>query len=358
MKRLLCLAALLCMLIGAASAEKTILLTFAGDCTLGGDEATRGKANSFDSVAAAMGTDCFFAAFREMFASDDATIVNLEGVLADSTAGAKGTKNFRFRGAPAYAAILRDASVEVVTLANNHAEDYGEPGLESTKAALKAAGVQWIRREAYILVRKGYLRVALFGVDATGFRQMGKSICWEIARVKAEDEADVIIAVCHSGKEYVTRHYAVQANTAMALVDAGADLVIMHHPHVAQGVALYKDATICYSLGNFVFGGNPNIRTKTYARNRQATSLYGLVVQAELRFSDKDEYLGHQVRLYPILTSGRRDANDYQPRFATGEDVRKALECVQYDTEFRLPEYDETTGCVTLPFVAAAPDED
>ena len=305
MKRLLCLAALLCMLIGAASAEKTILLTFAGDCTLGGDEATRGKANSFDSVAAAMGTDCFFAAFREMFASDDATIINLEGVLADSTAGAKGTKNFRFRGAPAYAAILRDASVEVVTLANNHAEDYGEPGLESTKAALKAAGVQWIRREAYILVRKGYLRVALFGVDATGFRQMGKSICWEIARVKAEDEADVIIAVCHSGKEYVPRHYAVQANTATALVDAGADLVIGNHSHRINPIEYYNGKYICYSLGNFCFAGNS-----------KPSDMSSFLFQQRFRVRD-GQVTNAGFRIIPIRISSRTDRNDFIPTVLT-----------------------------------------
>ncbi|MBR5345530.1 MAG: CapA family protein [Clostridia bacterium] len=358
MRRLLCAALCLILVSGVALAEKTILLTFTGDCTLGGEESTRSWETSFDSVAAAKGWGCFFSAFTEMFAADDATIVNLEGVLADSTDGAKGIKNFRFRGDPAYVAMLKNASVEVASLANNHAMDYGEEGLQSTVNALKSAGIRWIRRGAYIVLKKDGVRVALFGVDADGFREEGKFLCSEISRVKFEDEVDAVIAVCHTGKEHVPKHYAVQANTATALIDAGADLVIMHHPHVVQGVAVYNGATICYSLGNFVFGGNTRIQSKTYYRNHPATNLYGLVVQAELHFTDEGKYIGQQVFLYPILTSGDLQTNDYQPRLAISEDAREVLECVQFDTAFTLPDYDEDTGCVTLPFVEALPDAD
>lgn len=357
MKRLLCAALLLCLLTASGAAEKTILLTFAGDCTLGGAESTRRWESSFDSLAAANGTDAFFAGLLDLFATDDATVVNLEGVLADSAAGAKGNKNFRFRGATAYAGILKDASVEVASLANNHAEDYGSKGLSSTQSALETAGVRWIRRTDYTLVEKDGIRVAVFGVDAVGFRKLKKAICAEIVRVKAEDEADAVVAVCHSGKEYVPKHYAVQTNTAEALVDAGADLVIMHHPHVVQGIAFYKGATVCYSLGNCVFGGNTRIQSKTYYRTHPATSLYGLVARAELRFSDAGEYLGQQVDLYPIFTSGDRQINDYRPRIVTGEDALKVFACVQFDTAFELPACDPETGRVSLPYVEALREE-
>ena len=84
----------------------------------------------------------------------------------------------------------------------------------SYTSALEAAGVRWIRRTDYTLVEKDGIRVAVFGVDAIGFRKQKKAICAEIVRVKAEGEADAVAAVCHSGKEYVPKHYAVQTNTA------------------------------------------------------------------------------------------------------------------------------------------------
>ena len=86
---LLMLLMLFCCLLvcSAALADKTITLTFTGDVTLGSEERTRAQETSFDSKAAEMGYAYFFANFRDFFAEDDLTIVNLEGVIADSARG-------------------------------------------------------------------------------------------------------------------------------------------------------------------------------------------------------------------------------------------------------------------------------
>ena len=83
---------------GCAAAEKSILLTFTGDCTLGSEEATRPREDSFDSLAAAKGYDYFFANFREMFEQDDQTVINFEGVLSDNKFQESRSKRYRFRG--------------------------------------------------------------------------------------------------------------------------------------------------------------------------------------------------------------------------------------------------------------------
>ena len=87
MKRItVLLAALFALLLcGRAAAEKIITLTFAGDCTLGTEEATRRASDSFDSVARKKGYDYFFANFYDIFSQDDCTVVNCEGVLSDSS---------------------------------------------------------------------------------------------------------------------------------------------------------------------------------------------------------------------------------------------------------------------------------
>ena len=352
MRRLILLAAALAILSAPALADTAVVLTFTGDCTLGSAESTRRWDSSFDSVAARCGTDWFFRYFADFFAEDDATVINLEGVLSDSAAGAKGSKNFRFRGPEAFAAILPAASVEVAGLANNHAEDYGAKGLDRTRQALAEAGVTPIRRMDGTVIEKDGVRVALLAIDAAGFRKIGRGFLAEIRRLKESGEADAVAVIAHSGKEYVPRHYAVQSNTAKALIDAGADLVIMHHPHVVQGVEIYRGRTICYSLGNFVFGGNTRITAKTYYRTHPATSRYGLVVRAELRFADDGAYLGQQIRLIPVFTSGSASLNDYQPRPVTGGEAADVLNCVQFDTAFPLPPPDGT-GAAVLPFLGA-----
>ncbi len=352
-----CALAAALLLLSSAPADRTVTLTFTGDCTLGSSDATRRWDSSFDSVAESRGTDWFFRRFTVLFAEDDATIINLEGVLSDSTAGAKGRKNFRFRGRTAFARMLPAASVEIAGLANNHAEDYGKQGLADTQSALTEAGVIWIRRLEGTVIEKDGIRVAVYAVDAAGYRREGRQLREEIARVKAAGEADAVVVIAHCGKEYVPRHYAVQTNTAKELIDAGADLVIMHHPHVVQGVEIYRDRTICYSLGNFVFGGNTRIQSKMYYRTHPATSRYGLVVRAVLHFSDDGAYIGQQITLIPVFTSGDASVNDYQPRPVTGDEAAKVMACVQFDTAFALPPCDGSDGRVRLPWLPAeAPD--
>jgi hypothetical protein len=159
--------------------------------------------------------------------------------------------------------------------------------------------------------------------------------------------------VFHGGTEYDPKHNANQTKFAENWIKRGADLVIMHHPHVVQGVAVSRNRTICYSLGNFVFGGNSEIREEPWRGTRMATSLYAYVVQAELYFADGGEYLGQQVSLYPVLISSDAPHNNYQPYLATGAEAEAVLEAIQFDTAFPLPAFDEETGRVTLDYLSA-----
>ena len=95
---------------GCAGAEKSILLSFTGDCTLGSEERTRSQENSFDSTAAKRGYDHFFSNFREMFAQDDHTVINLEGVLSDESKQERQSKRYRFRGPTDFVKIMTGAS--------------------------------------------------------------------------------------------------------------------------------------------------------------------------------------------------------------------------------------------------------
>ena len=165
----LLLAFLLLLTAAGAQAEKSVLMTFAGDCTLGGEGSVSKNEESFDTFAEKEGYDYFFANFRELFENDDITVVNLEGVLSDSAFMEKKGKTFRFRGKTDYVKILTGSSVEAVSIANNHIMDFNAQGAESTRRALDENGVSWFWNETYYVFEHDGIRVAFFGLEHSKF---------------------------------------------------------------------------------------------------------------------------------------------------------------------------------------------
>lgn len=129
------IALLLLCLAPALALGETITMTFVGVCTLGCDVDWLEDERAFPNVIAREGMDYPFANVRHLFEADDLTVVNLEGVLADTNEGIMGGRKYNFRGPTAYTQMLTGASVELAVLGNNHAFDFGKSGHESTKAA-------------------------------------------------------------------------------------------------------------------------------------------------------------------------------------------------------------------------------
>ena len=346
------LAAGLLFLGGSAAADKTVKLTFTGDCTIGSDSSTYGLPTSFVTAAYEKGFDYFFANFREMFAQDDCTIINLEGVLSDYKSNENTHKLFRFRGPTEFVGILKSVSIEAACLANNHTGDFGAPGLKRTQETLDAAGIGWFRVQDSYTFEKDGIRIRFFAMDTTSMHANYGWLKNEIARVKREKEANAVVAVLHGGTEYDAKRNDTQIKFANQCIENGADLVIMHHPHVVQGIDIINQRVACYSLGNFVFGGNDMIREEPY-RNSKVTSLYSLVVQAELHFADNGTYKGQRISLYPAFISGSPPQNDFQPRLVTGDEARAVLAAVQFDTPFPLPDFKDKIGKAVLPYLPA-----
>jgi poly-gamma-glutamate capsule biosynthesis protein CapA/YwtB (metallophosphatase superfamily) len=205
---------------------------------------------------------------------DEASIafVNLECPLSD-----KGTrkvaKEYTFRGRPALAQGLMSAGIDVVSLANNHTLDYGPAALLDTIARLDDAGVAHAgagadaaaaQAPALLISPAGVVAVLAFteiipgGFSATG-KQPGVNATTPdrekllAAIASAKKKADFVIVSFHWGTEYTERANEDQRRLAHQAIDAGADLVLGHHPHVIQGLELYHDKLIAYSLGDFVF---------------------------------------------------------------------------------------------------------
>lgn len=351
---ILCLLSL-ALLAGAvpAGAEKTVTLTFAGDVTLGGEEKTRGNPNSFDSYAAREGYGWFFRNMKDMFTSDDLTLVNLEGVLSDFPWGENTSKNFRFRGPADFARILTESGIEACAISNNHIMDYGKKGYENTKAALDAAGVLYCGNRDYFILEKDGIRIAFFALGSIYFSRNRKYAASTIASLR-EEGVNAVVCSFHAGQEYMPKRRSrdQEQYARIAVTEWGADVVVMHHPHVLQGVEILDGRYVFYSLGNFCFGGNMNIRSQE--NNPYVRTLESAVVQMDLRFSDTGEYLGQSGRIYPCYISSSAakvlDPNDFQPKFVSGDEALGVIERIQADTAFDLGVLDEEEGCIRLPF--------
>ena len=331
---LLAALALLLFLCGQGGAEKVITLTFTGDCTLGTDEATRRASDSFDSVAKAKGYSYFFADFHDIFAQDDCTVVNFEGVLTDSSYGQVKDKTFCYRGPEEFADILREGSVEAVSLANDHSKDYGGDGLLNTMRVLEETGIGWAREENLFIFEKDGIRIAFAAVDYNIFQRSNYLIRDRLLKMQKDGEISAAVMLIHEGKEYSPKHLGRQDEFSEYFINtAGADLVIMHHPRVLQGIRILNNRSVFYSLGTFVFGGKNKVSRGESGTN----SLYTLVVQARMHFSDDGIYTGQQIILYPAYASGADPKNNYQPVRITAEQAAPVWEAIQYDTEWILP---------------------
>ncbi len=284
------------------------VLSFAGDCTLARFNEDSGKGR-FPSVYEASGSPTYpFDLVKGIFACDDITVVNFEGTLTDSVKHQD--KTFFFRGSPAYARILPEASIEAANLANNHSLDYYQTGYDDTVNHLTDAGVYTVRSEQPLTVYAGEKSipvVMLAGNFVGGERE--NLISSLVDEIKQHDnERTVTVVNLHWGTEGSSYPEKWQRDAAHRLIDAGADLIVGHHPHVLQGIEIYKDRCIAYSLGNFAFGGNIS-----------ANSPQTIILRARL---SADEYGNAGVEGISLLpcktTSTGTKVNNYQPMLCFG----------------------------------------
>jgi poly-gamma-glutamate capsule biosynthesis protein CapA/YwtB (metallophosphatase superfamily) len=291
----------------AAVAEK-IILTAVGDIMLAG---------SGVATFAKRGYDYPFAFTGDELRRADITVGNLEAPLAGRGAEFTG-KKFRFKVSPKAAAALSTAGFSVLTLANNHSMDFGAVGLQETMQNLASEKILHAgagenltaaRRPAYV-ERKGkriaFLAYSLtqplefFAAESRAGTAPGYSRFFREDIRQAKSNADYVVVSFHWGAELSTFPRSYQVDAGRRAIDAGADLVIGHHPHVLQGVERYRTGLILYSLGNFVFGSmSRHSDTSIIAR----ITLDGAVREVELLPLN---VLNSQVRFQPQILKGAR----------------------------------------------------
>jgi len=209
-----------------------------------------------------------FRPTQSIFQSADILLGNLENPLSE-----RGAPIFKigpcFRGATNLAKVLSDAGFTILGVANNHARDYGDCAFLDTLDCLQRAGIMSVgggrdnsSAAEPVIIRTRNLSI---GVFAFTFRQesvaqrkrpgaadLDNPDCYEAVKVLC-DNVDLVIVSLHMDPEYTNYPAPHRMKMARSFVDVGAEMVIGHHPHVPQGLEIYRGKLIAYSLGNFIF---------------------------------------------------------------------------------------------------------
>ena len=156
-----------------------------------------------------------------------------------------------------YISLLHEVGFTHMSLANNHSNDYGSTTLAHTKQILQQAGIYTfghpllIDNTAMTVVRSGATTVGIIGINQVLTPIKEEELILQLSLLSST--TDFQIVYIHFGDEYMLKHNSNQELIARMVIDAGADAVIGHHPHVVQDIDVYKQRPIFYSLGNFIF---------------------------------------------------------------------------------------------------------
>lgn len=277
-----------------------------------------------------------FRNIADVLRSPDIAFANLETPLSDDArwSGA-------FRTPEVFADGLRWAGIDVVSTANNHALDAEGEGLRDTKEALWRAGLGAVgtgsdlsdARRPFVVERNGlkvgFLAYAQFvnggssafaQPDRAGVAPLDPFIIEEDIEA-LRDQVDFVVVSFHWALENEKETHPDARAFAKRIVDAGADVIVGHHPHVPRGVEVYRGRPILYSLGNFIFGHN-----HTY---------WGHNYLARLTLSPEGV---ERVEILPVAGEANQLSN---PWLLDGEDARRVLEEVRelsgkLDTEMEI----------------------
>jgi poly-gamma-glutamate synthesis protein (capsule biosynthesis protein) len=290
-----------------------------GDVMLGDGPLSVGKGVS--STIKRIGSEVIFEHIKPILKNGDVVFANLEAVLADVEKAYAKDKHFTLLGAPSSIEGLKYAGFNVLSIANNHALEYGSLPLLETIELLENSGVMCIGLTNSNLkynqprfrdcnnTRLAFLAYCLVN-DPTAYTTTDDAdeIYTEIKNAKTQ--ADAVIVSMHWGDEYIQRPSVSQIEMAHKMVDSGASLILGHHPHVVQGVEKYKNALIAYSLGNFVFDMDYIPKTRNSFILECSLSKNGGV---------------QEYKIHPVYIN-----DNFQPVPLQNSDKEKALENMDY----------------------------
>lgn len=279
----------------ALAASDDITISAVGDVMMG-------TSYPYDSMLPADNGLGLFDPAKQWIQAADVRFANLEGTLFDGEPQQDGKKpgpnRYLFRTPTIMGQRLVDAGFNVISLANNHVNDFGQAGMQSTKSTLASLGLQYSSKagDVALLSAKGH-RIAIIATDFyKGKRSINQALAVYEEIRKLKSEGNIVLVSSHVGGEgstkvsltgtemYLGEDRGDSVKFARSAIDAGADSIIMHGPHVPRAIELYKRKLIIYSLGNFLTGKGINVN--------------GISGQAPLiryQINAKGEFIGGQI---------------------------------------------------------------
>ena len=246
----------------------------------------------------------------------DYAAVNLETQIADKKPGERAPKSVTFYSRPEILDALAWAGVDYVSLGNNHTYDYLEPGMQSTLAFLKQSQLGYsgagMNEEQALKAHRDTIKDTEFSMlgyvgwegrsepTQTANHQHGGAAYGSMNNIvnsvqKEVAKGRITIVQYHGSQEYASSPTGVTEQRLKSALDNGAALAIAHHPHVTQGLELYDNKLIAYSMGNFIFDQN-------FTATQHSFILYVWL----------DEGIFHRAEIVPLYVKG------YKPTPATG----------------------------------------
>jgi poly-gamma-glutamate synthesis protein (capsule biosynthesis protein) len=243
--------------------ENELTIMVAGDIMFDRGIRAIGNRNGYDSL--------FDDSVRSLFKRSDIVVANLEGPITDNVSktlvDGKTTESFVFTFPPVVADTLKNAGITIVSLANNHTDNFAFAGYRDTENHLRSAGVEWFGNPwnststkltlhtspddsaMTTILEKNGIKIALIGYH--GFQKGADRVVAEIRRVSGPDIFTIVMP--HWGEEYVYTPSKIMRSYARSFIGAGADAIIAAHPHVVADQEWVGAVPVFYSLGNLLF---------------------------------------------------------------------------------------------------------
>lgn len=246
-------------------------------------------------------------AARDVLVSADITFGNAEGTILNEGGNQKECNNpklcYLFRSPEYLAENFRDCGFDLLSLANNHANDFGEEGRVNTQRVIDSLGIAHAGSidQPYVIMRIGHLKVGFCAFAPN----RGTMSIHQTEKIKGillhlDSLSDLVIASFHAGAEGVKNQHITKKREyyygedrgnvyelAHLLIDHGADVILGHGPHVPRALEVYKNRLIAYSLGNFLTYGRFNLRGAA-----------GEAPLLELKTNAKGEFIDGQIHAF------------------------------------------------------------
>ena len=339
MKKILGIILLACCSLSSHADTLTIAMT--GDIMMG---------TTFPSqmLPTNNGADIFRDA-KPILSRADLTVGNLEGTLCDGGKSTKGSgpNSYSFRTPTSFGHLLKEAGYDYLSMANNHANDFGIEGIQSTERVLQEQGILFSgiagRVESAVIERKGKkIGLCAFGHNSYTLKHTDLNVVGRIVD-DLVSRCDIVIVSFHGGAEGRTKNHLPYGSESFLgenrgslrelahfCIDHGADIVYGHGPHVVRATEVYKNRFIAYSLGNFC---------TTYSVSLTGISCYAPIIT--LTLDDKGRFLKGKIHsfLQQRGTGPRTDKNHSVAReikSLSEADVPKSQAIIDNDGNIRL----------------------